>query len=360
MVIAGSSNFQAVAWREAGPCVRLLDQRRLPGETTYLDCLEPEQVAEAIRTLAVRGAPAIGIAAAYGVALELAVVAPELDAGFSAAVDASCRRFAATRPTAVNLFWALGRMRACAQASVGAPVSQRIRALAEAAAAIHAADIACCLAIGAHGAELMPDGGGVLTHCNTGGLATGGHGTALGVIRSAVAAGKRIHTWIDETRPLLQGSRLTAWECAADGLPATLITDNMAGHLMKLGKVQAAIAGADRIARNGDTANKIGTYQVAILCKYHDIPFYIAAPTSTVDLDCPDGAAIPIEERAATEVTHLGGVRVAALGTEVFNPAFDVVPAALIAGIITEMGVARPDFSGDLASMVGRSAALHS
>jgi len=371
-------SFHAVQWLEVSgaPVVRLLDQRRLPHETVYLACSGPSEVQDAIRTLAVRGAPAIGIAAAYGVAQELRLAvadgAERLQAPgenlqaprerlqtsgqtFDERMAASCRDFAATRPTAVNLFWAIDRMRRCALASLGQPDAERARLLVEEAAAIHREDLACCLAIGDHGAALLPDDGGVLTHCNTGGLATGGHGTALGVIRSALAAGKRIHTWIDETRPLLQGARLTAWECAMDALPATLITDNMAGHLMKLGRVQAAIAGADRIARNGDSANKIGTYQVAILCQYHNIPFYIAAPTSTVDLACAGGDDIPIEERGAHEVTHLGGHPVAAQGVGVFNPAFDVVPAALIAGIITEQGVARSPFTADLTAMVGRA-----
>lgn len=334
--------------------MRLLDQRLLPRQTVYVDCADPDAVMAAIRTLTVRGAPAIGIAAAYGIAqaMILQVAAGLGEHAFDAALASQCQRFAATRPTAVNLFWAIERMRDCGNASIGRPAITRAELLIAEARHIHADDIACCLEIGRHGAALMPDQGGVLTHCNTGGLATGGHGTALGVIRSAVQAGKRLHVWIDETRPLLQGARLTAWECAQDGLPATLITDNMAAHVMKLGHVQAAIVGADRIALNGDSANKIGTYAVAILCKFHGIPFYVAAPTSTVDLECPSGEAIPIEERQPSEVTHLAGVHVAATGTEVFNPAFDVVPAALIAGIVTEAGVARAPFAADLTAMV--------
>jgi methylthioribose-1-phosphate isomerase len=349
--------FQAVAWLDRGPVVRLLDQRKLPTETVYLDCATPAEVMEAIRTLTVRGAPAIGIAAAYGVAQAMtqAVDAGLKDAGFQAELDAQCQAFAQTRPTAVNLFWALDKMRARGSALLGQPARIRAEELVHEAQRIHAEDIACCLAIGAHGAALLPQTGGILTHCNTGGLATGGHGTALGVLRSAIAMGKDLHVWIDETRPLLQGARLTAWECAQDGLPATLITDNMSAHLMKLGKVQAAITGADRIARNGDSANKIGTYAVAILCKYHGIPFYIAAPTSTVDLACPHGDAIPIEERRAEEVTRYGGMQVAAEGIGVFNPAFDVVPAALISGIVTEQGVARAPFTADLEAMVARA-----
>ena len=314
----------------------------------------------AIRTLTVRGAPAIGIAAAYGVALaaQRAVAAGGLDArGLAALIAETCRHFAATRPTAVNLFWAIQRMRDAAAGAAGLAVGDQAARLVAVASQIHADDVQMCLAMGRHGAPLLPDAGGVITHCNTGGLATGGHGTALGVIRSGIAAGKRLHVWIDETRPLLQGARLTAWECAEDGIPATLITDNMAAHVLRLGHVQAAITGADRIARNGDSANKIGTYALAILCRHHGVPFYIAAPTSTVDIGCDSGAHIPIEERAAEEVTHLGGQAVAAAGVGVFNPAFDVVPAELIAGIVTEYGVATPPFHNDLVAMVAKARA---
>ena len=352
------STFQAVAWLDDGPVVRLLDQRKLPQETVYLDCTQPDAVMEAIRTLTVRGAPAIGVAAAYGIAqaMTLAVRTKDLhSASYDALLSETCKRFAATRPTAVNLFWAIKRMQEVAAQSHIRGVHERAAILVAEAKRIHIEDIEMCLAMGRHGAPLMPDKGGVITHCNTGGLATGGHGTALGVIRSAVASGKQLHVWVDETRPLLQGARLTAWECAQDGLPATLITDNMAAHVLKLGHVQAAITGADRIARNGDSANKIGTYALAILCKYHNIPFYIAAPTSTVDIGCDSGAHIPIEERHADEVTHIHGHPVAAGGVGVFNPAFDVVPAELIAGIVTEQGVARAPFEGDVVAMVGRA-----
>ncbi len=350
--------FSSVAWQQqpAGPVVRLIDQTLLPAQTVYLDCTEPEQVRQAIRDLAVRGAPAIGVAAAYGIAQELALTCAGGDSGqFDRELAKSCQAFAGTRPTAINLFWAIDRMREQGLRSQGQTVAERIAGLEREAVAIHRDDIASCLAIGAHGAPLMPDRGSVLTHCNTGGLATGGHGTALGVIRSAIAAGKQLHVWVDETRPLLQGARLTAWECMQDSIPATLITDNMAGHVMKLGKVQAAIVGADRIALNGDSANKIGTYTVAVLCAHHGIPFYVAAPTSTIDLDCPNGEAIPIEERKPTEVTEPQGVRFAPLGMAVFNPAFDVAPGHLIAGIITEEGVARPPFTADLQAMVARA-----
>jgi methylthioribose-1-phosphate isomerase len=350
--------LQAVAWQDdpRQPVVRLLDQRKLPLQTEFLDLRQPDEVMEAIRTLTVRGAPAIGIAAAYGIAQAMvhATLAqqPIPPATFDAILSGVCSRFAATRPTAVNLFWAIDRMRAVGVATEDEPVVARVAALIAEAKAIHADDLQCCLDIGGHGAPLMPDRGGVLTHCNAGALATGGHGTALGVIRSAVALGKQLHVWVDETRPLLQGARLTAWEMVADGIPATLITDSMAAHVMKLGQVQAAVVGADRIARNGDSANKIGTYAVAILCKHHGIPFYVAAPTSTVDLGCASGEDIPIEERRADEVTAPQGVRFAAAGIDVFNPAFDVAPASLITAIITEEGVARPPFTADLQRMV--------
>lgn len=357
------SNFQAVEWLDAepgqaGPVVRLLDQRALPQQVMYLACQQPDQVMEAIRTLTVRGAPAIGIAAAYGIAQAMTLALRTrglLPQAYDALLDEVCKRFAGTRPTAVNLFWAIKRMQETAHRTNQLPLDARVQVLVDEAKRIHLEDVQMCLAMGRHGAPLLPDQGGVITHCNTGGLATGGHGTALGVIRSAVALGKNLHVWIDETRPLLQGSRLTAWECAQDGLPATLITDNMAAHVLQSGKVQAAIAGADRIARNGDSANKIGTYGLAILCHYHKIPFYIAAPTSTIDIGCDSGAHIPIEERKAEEVTHLGGQRVAAEGVGVFNPAFDVVPHALIAGIITERGVARAPFEPDLVAMVAQA-----
>ena len=345
----------AVQWLAGpAPVVRLLDQRQLPATTAFLDCTTPEMVMDAIRTLAVRGAPAIGIAAAYGVA-QLLILRP--DGEFDDVMTQACARFAATRPTAVNLFWAIDRMWAAGQHSAGLPLPQRLAALVAEAQAIHANDAACCEAIGHPGAALLPHAGGVLTHCNTGALATGGIGTALGVIRTAIAQGKQLHVWMDETRPLLQGARLTAWECQQDGIASTLICDNMAGHVMRLGKIQAAIVGADRIAANGDSANKIGTYTVAVLCAHHQIPFYVAAPTSTIDLACPDGTAIPIEERDRREVTAPQGAQFAPPGVAVFNPAFDVAPAALIAGIITEIGVARPPFGPALHAMVQQAQA---
>lgn len=345
-----SSVLAPLSWLAQEPALRLLDQRALPTATEYLHCTAAEPVMQAIRTLAVRGAPAIGIAAAYGIVLGV-----RAGSDFDADLQDLCVRFAATRPTAVNLFWAIERMRTSGEHSVGQTRAERIAALQRQADLIAADDAACCAAIGRHGAPLLPEQGGVLTHCNAGALATGGIGTALGVIRTAVAEGKRLHVWVDETRPLLQGARLTAYEMAADGIPATLMCDNMAGHAMKLGHIQAAVVGADRIAANGDSANKIGTYAVAVLCAHHGIPFYVAAPTSTVDLQCPDGDHIVIEQRGAEEVTHPQGVRFAAEGTQVFNPAFDVATAELIAGIITEEGVARPPFVADLAAMVARA-----
>lgn len=360
-IIPESQHFWTMQWLNNGgrPVVRLLDQTRLPTETVYLDCAQPEQVREAIRTLAVRGAPAIGVTAAYGIAQELALAAQDglSSGGFDHALATSCQLFAATRPTAVNLFWAIDRMAAVGQRTAGNPVAVRVKALMAESEAIHRDDVQCCLDIGRHGAPLLPDTGGVLTHCNTGGLATGGHGTGLGVIRTALAMGKSLHVWIDETRPLLQGARLTAWECAQDGIPGTLICDNMAGWVMQQGRIQAAIVGADRIAANGDSANKIGTYTVSVLCKQHGIPFYVAAPTSTVDLACPSGAEIPIEERHPGEVTHPRGTPFAAAGVGVFNPAFDVAPAPLITAIITEEGVAYPPFSADLARFVAQAQA---
>ena len=353
-----ASAVHAVQWSDAGPIVRLLDQRRLPECETYLDCTAESEVQEAIRSLAVRGAPAIGVAAAYGVAqaLRQAVDRGLADgAAFEAWAADVIARYGATRPTAVNLFWALDAMARCVRATATAALDVRADALVAAARALHADDAACCLAIGRHGAPLLPDGG-VITHCNTGALATGGLGTALGVVRSARAAGRQLHVYIDETRPLLQGARLTAWECQRDGIPATLLADSMAVVLLRSGRIQAAIVGADRIAANGDAANKIGTYGLAVLCRHHGVPFYVAAPTSTVDRACAHGDAIPIEERRADEVTHIAGVRCAPAGISVFNPAFDVTPADLIAGIVTEEGVARAPFASDLEAMVTRAA----
>ncbi|NVB39142.1 S-methyl-5-thioribose-1-phosphate isomerase [Pseudenhygromyxa sp. WMMC2535] len=328
--------------------LRLLDQRALPGETRWLELDRLEDIAEAIETLAVRGAPAIGCAAALGLAVLAEGFADARDA-FAADFEAAAARLAATRPTAVNLFVAITEQRdALAAAQVRGGDASSWRATLRTRAQAHVdVDLGACLRMGAKGAGLLP-AGGVLTHCNTGALATSGHGTALGVIRSAWARGTALHVFVDETRPLLQGSRLTAWELVEEGVPCSLICDDMAGALMARGEIQAAIVGADRIAANGDTANKIGTYTVAVLCKHHGIPFYVAAPWTTVDLSLSSGAQIPIEERGADEVRMHGGALRAPATVPVRNPAFDVTPAGLITKIITERGVFAPGELGEV------------
>ena len=319
--------------------LELLDQTRLPAAFTYLPYDSAASVAEGIRSMVVRGAPAIGVAAAYGVALEALRLQSLADPEFNTALDAGFEVLAHSRPTAVNLFWALERMQRCrAQLSHQTPAQRAHRLLAE-AKAIHAEDIQINLQMGEHGAALLADGARVLTHCNAGALATAGHGTALGVIRSAVAAGKRISVVADETRPFLQGARLTAWEMVQENIPVTLITDNMAGHLMARGEIDAVIVGTDRVAANGDVANKIGTYMVAVLAARHGIPFYVACPLSTIDLTLTGGDQIPIEERTASEVTGFRETQWAAEGVQVRNPSFDVTPAELVTAIITEKGV---------------------
>lgn len=333
-------------WTEAG--VRFIDQTKLPTEEVYVTCKTYEQVADAIRTMVVRGAPAIGVAAAMGIALGARDIKSENIADFRNQLGHICRLMGETRPTAVNLFWAIRRMQRRFDELSGRPITDVKLLLIKEAIQMHAEDIAANEAMGRNGAVLLPDSGSVLTHCNAGALATAGYGTALGVIRAAIDAGKKLHVYADETRPFLQGSRLTAWELMKDGIPTTLISDNMAGHIMAQGKIQAVIVGADRIAANGDTANKIGTYTVAILAKEHGIPFYVAAPFSTVDLDTSDGSKIPIEERNASEVTHLSGKQIAPTGVDVRNPAFDVTPAKYIAAIITERGVAKAPFDESL------------
>ncbi len=323
--------------------VRLLDQSRLPAQVEFLDCKDVDAVAHAIRELKVRGAPAIGVTAAMGVALGAqAITATDHDA-FSKALLAMCDRLAATRPTAVNLFWALERMKRKLASLRGQTLDAIKSALILESQAILDEDIALCKAMGRHGAALIQAGNTVLTHCNAGALATAGYGTALGVIRAAWEQGKNIRVIADETRPVLQGARLTAWELMQDKIPVTLITDNMAGSLMRQGKIDLCVVGADRIAANGDVANKIGTYSVAVLAKAHGIPFYVAAPYSTIDLKTASGAEIPIEERNPAEVISIHGSHaVAPAGVAVYNPAFDVTPAELIAGIITERGVFKP------------------
>ncbi|HEY7128245.1 MAG TPA: S-methyl-5-thioribose-1-phosphate isomerase [Nitrospira sp.] len=330
-----------VQWHEGA--VRLLDQSRLPETVAFLDCRDVEAVASAIRDLKVRGAPAIGVTAAMGVALGAQVISATDYEPFAKELIGVCQRLAATRPTAVNLFWAIERMKQKLLASRGEPIAAIKAALLKESQAILEEDVALCKAMGRHGAELIQRGQTILTHCNAGALATAGYGTALGVIRAAWEQGKQIQVIADETRPVLQGARLTAWELMQDNIPVTLITDNMAGSLMRQGKINLCIVGADRIAANGDVANKIGTYSVAVLAKAHGIPFYVAAPYSTIDLQTKSGADIPIEQRNAQEVTTIHGSRpVAPTGVSVYNPAFDVTPAALITGIITERGVFTP------------------
>jgi methylthioribose-1-phosphate isomerase len=332
------------------PAVRIIDQTLLPGELRLIDLVSVDQVAEAIKVLRVRGAPAIGCAAAAGIALAAKIEGGDELADLKAFLGKTDATLAATRPTAVNLFWALARMRKIWEAWCG-PVADLRSALAAEAVAIIADDLERCRAIGRYGADLIPDGADVLTHCNAGALATAGYGTALGVIRGAVEQGKRLHVWADETRPLLQGARLTAFELAADDIPCTVLCDNMSASLMGAGRVTCAVVGADRIAANGDTANKIGTYGVAVLCKHHGIPFYVAAPFSTVDFALASGGEIPIEQRKPDEVSMLGCFLphpITPDGVEIFNPAFDVTLADLITAIVTERGVARPPFTESL------------
>ena len=317
----------------------MIDQTRLPVEEKFVTCRTYQQVATAIRDMIIRGAPAIGVAAAMGVALGVLEDAP---------FDEVCATLAATRPTAVNLFWAIDRMQRLYASLAGQPKEAIRKRMVEEALVIREEDIAICRSIGRNGAQLVPDGKTVLTHCNAGALATAGYGTALGVIRAAVESGKKIDVFADETRPFLQGARLTVWELQQDRIPTTLITDNMAGHFLKSGRIGCVVVGADRIAANGDVANKVGTYSVAVLAKENSVPFYVAAPISTLDLTLSSGDAIPIEQRAASEVTHVFGTPVAPAGTTVENPAFDVTPARYISGIITERGVARPPYEESL------------
>lgn len=350
--------IQTLEWTDFG--VRFLDQTKLPTEETYVSCTTYQQVADVIRNMVVRGAPAIGVAAAMGVALGVKNSKAETIGDLKKDFDQICKTIGETRPTAVNLFWAIRRMQDKFERARIQPIPQVKKTLIEEAQRMHAEDIAANQAMGRHGATLMPSEGGVLTHCNAGALATCGYGTALGVIRAAVESGKKIHVYADETRPFLQGSRLTAWELMKDGIPTTVISDNMAGAMMKQGKIGAIVVGADRIAANGDVANKIGTYTVAILAKEHEIPFYVAAPFSTIDLATPDGGDIPIEQRNAREVTHIAGKQMVPDGVEIENPAFDVTPAKYVTAIITERGIARAPYQESLgklsqeASVVGR------
>ena len=350
--------IQTLEWTDSG--VRFIDQTKLPTEEVYVNCTTHQQVADVISNMVVRGAPAIGVAAAMGIALGVKNSKAENGADLKKDLDQICDIIRQTRPTAVNLFWAIRRMQEKFETLRIRPVAQIKQALIEESQRMHAEDIAANQAMGRHGAALMPASGGVLTHCNAGALATAGYGTALGVIRAAVEQGKKIHVYADETRPFLQGSRLTAWELMKDGIPTTVISDNMAGAMMKQGKIGAIVVGADRIAANGDVANKIGTYTVAVLAKEHSIPFYVAAPISTVDLDTPDGSKIPIEQRNPREVTHIAGRQMVPDGVEIENPAFDVTPAKYVTAIITERGIARAPYTESLDRLAQESTKTHS
>src|SRR6185436_16144142 len=342
--------IQTLEWTDHG--VRFIDQTKLPTEEVYVNCQTYQQVADVIRTMVVRGAPAIGVSAAMGIALGAKNSKAETVADLKRDLDQICDVMGKTRPTAVNLFWAIKRMQQKFETLRVNPVEQIKRTLIEEAKRMHAEDIAINQAMGKHGAALLPATGGVLTHCNAGALATAGYGTALGVIRAAVEAGKKIQVYADETRPFLQGARLTAWELVKDGIPTTVISDNMSGAMMRQGKIGAVIVGADRIAANGDVANKIGTYTVAVLAKEHAIPFYVAAPISTVAIETPDGSKIPIEQRSAAEVTHFAGKLVTPEGVGVENPAFDVTPAKYVTAIVTERGIARAPYEQSLKTLV--------
>ena len=347
--------IHTLQWTERG--VVFIDQTKLPTEEIYVTCTTYQQVADAIRNMIVRGAPAIGVAAAMGIAIGVKNSQASNSSDLKKELDQICEAIRQTRPTAVNLFWAIRRMQEKFESLRGHPVAQIKQAIIEEAQRMHAEDIAANQAMGRHGATLMPSTGGVLTHCNAGALATAGYGTALGVIRAAVEQGKKIHVYADETRPFLQGSRLTAWELMKDGIPTTVISDNMAGVMMKQGKIGAIVVGADRIAANGDVANKVGTYTVAILAKEHGIPFYVAAPISTVDLETPDGSGIPIEQRNIKEVTHIAGKQMTPDGVSIENPAFDVTPAKYVAAIITENGIARAPYEVSLRALARSHAA---
>lgn len=342
--VLAQSTIETIEWTAEG--VVMIDQTRLPRETAFVTCRNYLEVADAIRNMIIRGAPAIGVAAAMGVAIG-ALQSNDLDAD----IPAICETLAKTRPTAVNLFWAIDRMKHVYASVRHLPIEEIRSLLVAEAQKIREEDIAVNEAIGRYGAELVPDGKTVLTHCNAGALATAGFGTALGVVRAAVRSGKKIDVFAGETRPFLQGARLTAWELQRDGIETTLITDNMAGHFLKSGRIGCVVVGADRIAANGDVANKVGTYGIAVLAKENDVPFYVAAPISTLDLTLASGDEIPIEERAVREVTHVQGVQVAPDGIRVANPAFDVTPNRYVSAIITERGVARAPYGESLSQL---------
>jgi methylthioribose-1-phosphate isomerase len=343
-----------LAWQDN--TVVMVDQRKLPAAEVYVRCKTAKDVAKAITTMVIRGAPAIGVAAAMGIALGARLSKAKGTRQFAVEFQQTCDLMAGTRPTAVNLFWAIDRMkRVFGEGALAGKSVEDLKAVLESEAhAIHDEDVAACRAMGQHGAVVVPEGARILTHCNAGALATAGYGTALGVIRAAAEQGKVAAVFADETRPFLQGGRLTAWELLRDGIATTVITDSMAGPLMAQGGLDFVVVGADRIAANGDVANKIGTYTVAMMAKAHGVPFYVAAPLSTIDLATPDGRGIPIEQRNAREVTHLGAVRLTPEGASVWNPAFDVTPHALVAGIITEVGIARASYLESLPGLFDR------
>jgi methylthioribose-1-phosphate isomerase len=341
-----------IEWK--GDAVVMIDQRKLPSAEVYVSCKTAAEVAKAIKTMVIRGAPAIGVAAAMGIALGMRRSTATGTKQFTTEFQKTCDLMAGTRPTAVNLFWAIEKMKSvfAAAAQAGCSVGEIKQRLEAEALRIHDEDVESCRTMGAHGASLVPEAARILTHCNAGALATAGYGTALGVIRAAAEQGKKIAVLADETRPFLQGARLTAWELVKDGIDTTVITDNMAGTMMRLGHVDLVVVGADRIAANGDVANKVGTYGVAVLAREHGLPFYVAAPISTIDLDTADGSTIPIEERPQKEVTHVGASRLTPDGAQIRNPAFDVTPSKYVTAIITERGIARPPYSESLAALV--------
>jgi len=345
-----------IEWQ--GDAVVMIDQRKLPATEVYVSCKTAAEVAKAIKTMVIRGAPAIGVAAAMGIAMGMRRSTATGTKQLTTEFQKTCDMMAATRPTAVNLFWAIEKMKhVFAEAAQGGCSVDEIKQRLEAEARrIHDEDVESCRTMGAHGAALVPQDARILTHCNAGALATAGYGTALGVIRAAAEQGKKVAVLADETRPFLQGARLTAWELVKDGIDTTVITDNMAGSMMRLGNVDLVVVGADRIAANGDVANKIGTYGVAVLAKEHNIPFYVAAPISTVDLHTPDGSSIPIEERNDKEVTHVGSSRLTPEGAHIRNPAFDVTPHKYVTAIITERGIARAPYDESLAALVNDAA----
>jgi methylthioribose-1-phosphate isomerase len=340
-----------IEWKD--DVVVMIDQRKLPASEIYVSCKTANEVAKAIKTMVIRGAPAIGVAAAMGIALGMRRSSASGTKQFTTEFQKTCDLMAATRPTAVNLFWAIERMKKvfADAAQGGCAVDEIKQRLETEARRIHDEDVQSCRTMGAHGATLVPQDARILTHCNAGALATAGYGTALGVIRAAAEQGKKVAVLADETRPFLQGARLTAWELVKDGIDTTVITDSMAGSMMRLGHVDLVVVGADRIAANGDVANKIGTYGVAVLAKEHGIPFYVAAPLSTIDLNTPDGSKIPIEERTDKEVTHMGSSRLTPEGAHVRNPAFDVTPHRYVTAIITERGIARAPFTESLPAL---------